>query len=616
MSAGSERAERWGVSTRHQDAWGEWRTVPDETIAAVLDALGAGDADAPPADAGPLVVRAGAPVALDGDAVLRLEDGSERRAVGVLPADLPLGYHTLVAGSGWERQLIISPGRCHLPAGLRTWGWAAQLYAARSQQSWGIGDLGDLARLVRWSAGECGAGVVLVNPLHAGPATPPQEASPYFPSSRCFRSPLYICVDQVPGAAALGDRLDRLRRAARALNQSRVIDRDAVMRLKLEALGELFAGFRGDPGFDAYRAEHGDSLLAYATFCSLSESRGRPWQSWPPELRDPASPTVSAFRDSNSERIRFHQWLQWLLDGQLAAASGPLAVIHDLAVGVDPTGADAWRWQGCFAPGATVGAPPDAFNTRGQNWGLPPLNPWTLRAEGYRPYIETIRAGLRHAGGLRVDHVMGLFRLYWIPEGADPGFGAYVRYPAGDLLDILALESVRSGALVVGEDLGTVEPEARDELTARGMLSYRLLWFEQTEPAVWPRQVVAAVTTHDLPTVAGVWTGADLERQRELGLQPNEDGTIGIRERLRQWAGLPDGAGTGEAVTAAHRLLATAPSMLLAATLEDALGVVERPNLPGTTPESSPNWSLALPQTLEELEAAALARRIASLLRR
>jgi 4-alpha-glucanotransferase len=263
-----------------------------------------------------------------------------------------------------------------------------------------------------------------------------------------------------------------------------------------------------------------------------------------------------------------------------------------------------------------VGAPPDAFNTRGQNWGLPPLNPWRLRAAGYQPFIETIRAGLRHAGGLRLDHVMGLFRLFWIPEGADPARGAYVRYPAGDLLDILALESVRSGAVVVGEDLGTVEPEVRDELAARGLLSYRLLWFEDTEPAAWPRQALAAVTTHDLPTVAGLWTGADLERLRALGLGPNEQGTIAIRERLRRWAGLAAGASAAEAVTAAHRLLATAPSMLLAATLEDALGVVERPNVPGTTPGHHANWSLALPRTLEELEADALTRHIATLLRR
>jgi 4-alpha-glucanotransferase len=299
--------------------------------------------------------------------------------------------------------------------------------------------------------------------------------------------------------------------------------------------------------------------------------------------------------------VRFHQWLQWLLDQQLAQAEAALPVMQDLPIGFDPAGADAWAWQDVLAADVTVGAPPDEFNTQGQDWGLPPFVPWKLRNAGYEPFIETMRAALRHAGGLRVDHVMGLFRLFWIGSGGSAADGTYVRYPAGELLDLLALESTRARAWVVGEDLGTVEEDVRAELAVRHVLSTRVLWFEEDAPERWPERSLATVTTHDLPTVAGVWTGSDVTAQRTAGRIVNDAAEAAVRRRLRAATGLPDGAPVTDVSVAAAAAVGRAPSQVALATLEDGLGVHERPNMPGTT-EGWPNWSLALPVPLEELE--------------
>ncbi|MGH8922754.1 MAG: 4-alpha-glucanotransferase, partial [Actinomycetes bacterium] len=330
---------------------------------------------------------------------------------------------------------------------------------------------------------------------------------------------------------------------------------------------------------------------------------GLPWQEWPAELRRPDSTAVAAFARGGEgpRRVRFHQWLQWHLDRQLAAAAAPLGLVQDLAIGVNAGGADAWMWQDTFAADMRVGAPPDEFNTLGQDWGLPPWDPWKLRAADYRPFIETVRSGLRHAGGLRFDHVMGLFRLYWIPAGRPASEGTYVRYPHWDLLNILALEAHRAGAYVAGEDLGTVEDSVRAELRHRDVLSYRLLWFEPEPPASWPTQALGAVTTHDLPTITGVWSGSDLEAQRALDLAPNEDGSAAMRRRLTDWTGVADDADAAVVVDGAHRVLAQAPCAVVTATLDDAALVEERPNLRGTT-GGRPNWSIARPQTREEIE--------------
>jgi 4-alpha-glucanotransferase len=480
-----------------------------------------------------------------------------------------------------------------------------------------MGDLGDLRRLASWAVSELGAGFLLLNPVHAALPGLPQQASPYFPSSRSFRNPLYLRIEQVPGASEL-DGLDHLVAAGRALNAgdgADRIDRDAVYRLKLDALSRLWERFPGDASFDAYRAEHGSPLEGYATFCALAEELGRPWHGWPEEYRHPATGAVAEYRDAHQRRVRFHQWLQWLVDGQLAAASRAAPLLHDLAVGVDPAGADAWLWQDVLALDMAVGAPPDEFNTKGQDWGLPPFDPWKLAAHGYEPFITTIRSAFRNSSGMRLDHVMGLFRLFWVPRGSTPRDGTYVRYPARDLLDIVALESHRAGARVVGEDLGTVEDEIRDDLAARNVLSYRLLWFEENEPEKWPVKALGAVTTHDLPTVAGLWTGSDLDAQRRLDLAPNEEGTDAMRARLRDEAGLADDAPAEDAVVAAYSALARTPCLLLTSTLDDALAVEKRPNMPGTT-DQWPNWSIPLPIPLEEIEQEAGPRRVAELLRR
>jgi 4-alpha-glucanotransferase len=609
-------ADAWGIAAGYQDNRGDWHDTTPETRAAILAAMGGEAAMGAPPPAAPVrVVRRGETARVEAPAELRLEDGGVTRVEGVLPPELPFGYHALHPLDGRAAvRLISAPDRCHLPPDLRTWGWAVQLYAARSRESWGFGDLADLRRLARWSAGELGAGMLLVNPLGAATPAAPIEASPYLPSSRRYRNLLYLRVEEVPGSAEAGVDGERLAAAGRALNAERRIDRDAVLRLKLEALERVWRRFPGDPAFDRYGAEHGPALAEFATFCVLAEQHGRDWRRWPAEHRRPDLPSVARVRARHADRIRFHQWLQWLLDGQLGRASADLAVMHDLPIGVDPGGADAWAWQDVLAPDVAVGAPPDVFNALGQDWGLPPFIPHRLAGLGYEPFVQTIRATLRHAGGLRIDHVMGLFRLWWIPKGTTPAAGAYVRYPAEDLLAIVALESHRARAVVVGEDLGTVEPGTRERLGASGVLSYRLVWFEHDRPARFPAHAMAAVTTHDLPTIAGLWTGADLRAQEDVGLRPNEDATREIRERLRRLTGVADEAAPEEVVERTYRLLAETPAAFVTVTLEDACAVLERPNMPGTLSEW-PNWSLALPAPLEELERQPLPRAIADALR-
>jgi 4-alpha-glucanotransferase len=574
--------------------------------------------EAPPV-AGPLVHRRGQPLlAIDGAVELALEDGTVLRVDGGLPPDLPLGYHELRPLDGRPAvRLVVAPARCHLPEGLRAWGWAIQLYALRSRGSWGMGDLADLRQLAEWSASGLGAGAVLLNPLHAVLPLVPQEASPYFPSSRRYRNPLYLRVEEVPGAAEVGLDLARLAVQGRALAADRRIDRDAVFRLKMEALEVMWARSRGDAaGLARFRAQEGRGLEEFAVFCALAERHGSGWRRWPAEHRHPASPAVTRFAGEHAARVQFHAWLQWLLDEQLARAGRALRLVTDLAIGFDGDGADAWAWQDVLAQGVTVGAPPDEFALEGQDWGLPPFVPHRLRAEGYGPFVETVRAGLRHAGGIRVDHVMGLFRLYWVPEGATAKDGAYVRYPTDDLLAILAVESERAGAIVIGEDLGTVAPGVRERLFAERILSTRVLWFEPSPPAGYPALSLAAVTTHDLPTVRGLWTGSDLREQQAIGLTPNAAGTEALRAHLRELTGLDAEAGPDAVTLAIHRRLAEAPSAVIVATLEDALGVAERPNLPGTMGARRANWSLALPEPLEEIQADPRPRALAVILGR
>ncbi len=613
------RTNSWGVDLNYEDAFGKWHEAKDETIRAILEAMDAGNEGARRAENDSLImVRKGERKRLERPALITLENGEKVAAQKQLPPDLPGGYHTLqFENEQPPRQLIVSPGECFLPRNLKTWGWAVQLYAARSRESWGMGDFGDLEKLAKWSGGELGAGMMLLNPLSAAIPTTAQQTSPYYPASRRFFNPLWIHVDSMPGADGVqGGVLEALAQAGRELNGSRLIDRDKVFQLKMRAFELVWEGFSGDQSFASFCREQGPDLERYATFCALAEKYNSGWHTWPQDYLHPASAGVMQFARENARRIDFHKWLQWVLDQQLARCAEHLALMQDLPIGVDPDGADAWAWQDVLTTRAAVGAPPDEFNTQGQNWGLPPFIPHKLRAAGYQPFIQTIRAAFRNGGGLRIDHVMGLFRLFWIPQGMSAEHGTYVRYNADEMLSIVALESERAGAYVVGEDLGTVEKEARQKLARYRVMSYRLLWFEKKDPKTYPLEALAAITTHDLPTVAGLWTGSDLKRQHELKLNPNQESTAEIHGRLKKVASLSEDGPIEEVIARSYGVLARAPSRILTAALDDAAAVEERPNVPATTPDQNPNWSLALPMPIEELMAGELPARIAAELSR
>jgi 4-alpha-glucanotransferase len=596
--------DEWGIDATWIDAQEEEHAVPPATIARLREVIGR-----PPEDLeqrAPVVARPGDPLEFDRADVV-CEDGEVRTIGGSLPEDFPLGYHWLHTPEGRRRRLIVSPGRCWLPDGHRAWGWAVQLYATRSRASWGIGDLADL-RAVRRMADDQGAGFLLINPLHAVAPIAHQEASPYLPATRRFRNPLYLRVAEVPGA----DGVDVDEEAGRALSAAPLIDRDAVWARKRDVLMRIFLAHGGGEAFARWRQEQGRPLQDWATWAALADRHGADWHTWPAKLRRPDAAEVGAFAEQNGATVAFHAWLQWALELQFAAATDGMTVVQDLPIGVAGGGADAWSWQDVLAAGVSVGAPPDAFNANGQDWGSPPFIPWRLRDADYEPFIQSIRATMAGAGGLRIDHVMGLFRLWWVPADGGPVDGAYVRYPADDLLDIVALESHRARALVVGEDLGTVEEGVREALAEHGMLSYRLLWFEQEEPAAWPAAAMAAVTTHDLPTVAGLWTGADLAEQREHDTAPEPELERGRAELRRRLRGLPDDATPEQAVRRAYELLAAAPCVLLSATLEDAVAAERRPNLPGA--DGRPNWSLPLPVAVEDLRRHPLLQTVARIL--
>lgn len=593
--------QKWGVEQQYRDVRHEIRTPPAETVEEILRTMGAETEGPEIDDRMPWVLTEGEVAKAEGDWTITLEDGSTREGSGAMPGDLPLGYHSLSA-DGCERQLYVTPSAALSFDGIRKWGWSSQLYSMRSNSSWGIGDLGDLDFFAK-TARRGGAGFVLLNPLHAAIPGEPQQTSPYYPSSREFRNPLYIDISQVPGASGL-EGLERYMRAGQALNKERRIDRDEIWKLKVAALELLWKAFPADHSdFAKFRDEIGPGLHRYATYCALREEHGLLWSEWPQALRHPKSDAVKQFSAEHEDRILFHQWMQWLLDVQFARAGDDIDLINDLAIGIDPAGADAWIWQDTFALNMRVGAPPDEFNQRGQDWGLPPFDPWQLRLANYEPFIRTIRSALTHARGIRIDHVMGLFRLYWIPDGMGAADGTYVQYPWKDLLGIVALESQRAQGYVVGEDLGTVEDYMRHELAERNIASYRLLWFEDRPPSEYPAKSMAAVTTHDLPTIAGLWTGSDLALQDKLGMDPNVESTKHMRRRVGNMIELPDEAPVDEVADACHSLLATASSALVSVTLEDALRLEERPNFPGTTNEW-PNWSVALPLPLEDLVTA------------
>jgi 4-alpha-glucanotransferase len=580
-----------------------------------------------------------------------LEDGTRVAAGGRLPPDLPLGYHR-VETEGDTAHLVVAPERCPLPTDDRLWGWMVQLYAIRSAASWGIGDLADLARLARWGAAQ-GAGFVLVNPLHAPSPVLPLEPSPYYPSSRRYTNPLYLRIEELPELAAADaparDRVAALAAERRADSHRDHLDRDAVWRAKLEVLDALHhapSPPQRQAAFEEYRSAEGQGLVDFATFCALAERHGVPFQDWPALLRHPRSDAVTAARDDLAERVELHTWLQWLCAEQLERAQAdardagmPIGIVHDLAVGVDPGGADAWALQDDLAGSVTVGAPPDSFNQQGQDWQVPPLRPDRLADTGYAAFRDIVGATLRHGGGIRIDHILGLFRLWWIPEGAAAHEGTYVRYPAHDLLGVLALEAHRAGSTVVGEDLGTVERGVRDTLADWGLLGSRVVYFERDEDrrprssADYPQLALSTVTTHDLPPVATWWTDGGIGLQAELGLlAPDTTAEAELRrgaaERdelaalLRTEGLLGAEADLDELVVAVHAFLARTPSLLVAVALGDAVGDRRQANVPGTVDEY-PNWRLPLaepagdghrPVLLDELDAHPLVQRIVAVL--
>lgn len=562
-----------------------------------------------------------------------------------LPAHLPLGYHRVHLRSGdseTSTALIVTPDWLGLPEQLgarRAWGLAAQLYSVRSRQSWGVGDLTDLTDLAVWSASRHGADYVLINPLHAAGFGPTwrMEPSPYLPTSRRFVNPIYLRVEAIPEYADLTKR-GRVRRlrsdVQRRAGQLDAIDRDgawAAKRAALKLLHEVPRSAGRELAYAAFRDREGISLENFATWCALAEEYGGDWHRWPDSLRHPDAPGVAGFTERNSDAIDFHRWLQWQLDEQLASAQSQairagmaLGVMHDLAVGVHPDGADAWALQDAMALGVTAGAPPDEFNQLGQDWSQPPWRPDRLDELEYLPFRALIRAQLRHAGGVRIDHIIGLFRLWWIPQGLPPTQGTYVRYDHEAMIGIVALEAHRAGALVVGEDLGTVEPWVRDYLLLRGVLGTSILWFELDRdgnggplPAErWREYCLSSVTTHDLPPTAGYLAGEHVRLRESLGLltRPVEAELESDRAELAAWLAelrrvglLADGEDDPELVVLAlYRYLGRTPSRLLGVALTDAVGDRRTQNQPGTTDEY-PNWRVPLtgpdgrPVTLEDV---------------
>jgi 4-alpha-glucanotransferase len=519
-------------------------------------------------------------------------------------------------------------------------GLQTQLYQVRSAESWGIGDLRDLADLATWAAAAHDADFVLINPLHAAEPVPPVEPSPYLPTTRRFVNPLYLRVEDVPEMARLEHAAHRrvlgLAATARRLNAEDRVDRNAAWTLKKEALHLVFgAGLTGQraTSFAQFCAREGDSLSTFATWCALAEAKGLPWTDWPADLHDPSSAAVAAFRDAHAEEVDFHRWLQWLLEQQLAstqseakAAGMSLGVVHDLAVGVHPVGADAWGLGNALARGVTVGAPPDQFNQLGQDWSQPPWRPDRLAELGYAPFRDMVRTVLRDSGGIRVDHIIGLFRLWWIPAGSTPAAGTYVHYDHEALVGILVLEAQRAGAVVIGEDLGVVAPENREYMLERGLVGTSILWFEwegdQPKPPEHYRDLcLSTVTTHDLPPSAGYLSLAHVDIRESLGLltrsveeeRGQEEASIAkLRDACVQRGLLAPGAGTDAVIEALHRWMALTPSRMLAVSLADVVGDLRAINQPGTNDEY-PNWRVPLAGPdgrsvpLEEVKGAELA---------
>ncbi|MFN2496172.1 MAG: 4-alpha-glucanotransferase [Pseudonocardiaceae bacterium] len=662
-----ELAAAHGVATWYRDGQRRRVDVDPDVVRRVLGLLGVGaDTSAQVREAlaaarrprrglpPTVVLRQGVPrqgQSLPVPGVLRDEDGVERTVRGSWPADLAPGWYSLRtdphSGGGRPEQpttVLVAPAA--LPEPPRTWGWMLQLYALRSAGSWGLGDLADLREFIRWTARAHGAGAVLVNPLHAVSPTHPVQPSPYTPSSRRFTNPLYLRITETAAYARADPAVRAEVDALRIPSGGALIDHDAVWRAKRAAL-ELLWCAEGAAATPTSSGVMPDGLHDFATFCALAERHGPRWSRWPAELRHPATARA------DPQRVAFHAWVQQQCAEQLAgvrdaAREMAIGVVHDLAVGVDPEGADAWALQDLLATGVTTGAPPDAFSQQGQDWGLPPWRPDRLAATGYAAYRDVLRAVLAHADGMRIDHVAGLWRLWWVPPGASPDQGTYVLYDADAMFGALALEAHRAAAVVIGEDLGTVEPEVTETLAAQRMLGCAVLWFAREEPnrieqapgepdgaepllapARWPERAAASISTHDLPTAPGFLRGEHVRVRAELGLLPDPAAEWArARAERAELVGLlraeglhpevlhPEGDAESDEdiVVAMHALLARTPCRLLLASPYDVVGELRQPNLPGTI-DQYPNWRLPLPLTLEELQRDPRVRRVVDALR-
>ncbi len=614
-----------GVATWYEDWHRERKDVADKSVVGVLKLLGV-DASGPAAITtelaavrererlgrmpGTVVVREGGTRELPGPATIVLEDGHTVE-VDAIPGDLPLGWHRLHVGEQ-EITLVVVP--TELPEPPQTWGWMLQLYALHSERSWGMGDLGDLREFLGLPGSP---GLVLLNPLHAITPTLPVPASPYSPSSRRFANPLYLRIadtDEYRRAdPPLRETVDALKPHPTA---DGLIDYSAVWQAKRAAL-ELLWPLAGEIDLEA-----DPGLTDFARFCALAELHGPNWSQWPAELRRPDSPAVSEFR---SDRVAFHAWLQRLVNAQLEAANEvaraggmPVGVVHDLAVGIDPFGADGWLLQDVLAAGVHTGAPPDAFNQLGQDWGLACWRPDQLIETGYAAYRDMLRRTFRHSGGLRVDHVAGLWRLWWVPPGLGPDEGTYVHYDPEAMLGILALEAHRAGAVVIGEDLGTVQPAVTEGLERTNMLGSAVLyftrtWTEEGSPFVpaeeYPRNALASISTHDLPTALGFLTAEQVKVRARLGqlagpveqeqrnAEDDRDALLGV---LRADGLITEDSSNDQVIVAMHEFLARTPCRFVTASLYDVLGELAQPNLPGTMNEY-PNWRMPLRAGLEEI---------------
>jgi 4-alpha-glucanotransferase len=573
-----------------------------------------------------------------------------------LPVPPEPGYHRIQVRLHYEsnhpvaeQTLVVTPRTCPRASerlGRPVFGLAVNLYAVRSARNWGVGDLTDVATLAGWVA-KHGAAFIGLNPLHAL-RNSGGDISPYRPVSRIYRNPLYLNVGAVPeladspAARRVADSPET-RAALGELREARWLDYDRVWALKSRVLDALFETFRQRHlrhttsrarEFREYVQREGRALDEHATFLALEESlrvagHVGSWHGWPAEFRDPRSPAVKEFAERESERVDRHRWRQFELDRQVgraaAAARGAglsLGLYQDLAIGCSPDGSDAWANQSLLLSGASLGAPPDQYSDSGQNWGLPPLNPHVLAAERYEYWIELLRAALRYGGALRIDHILGLFRQFWIPAGRSGAEGAYVRFPTDDLLGILALEAMRAGALVVGEDLGTVPPEVPPTLRDWEILGTKVMYFERVDglgfkPAAGYEELALTVAdTHDQVPLAGFWEGRDIAIRHDTGLLTDqaavralEDRSLerdALVERLSAEGGLSGRDPDAHAIIrSTHEFLCATPSLMVALSLEDVAGETEPVNVPGVDHEAYPSWTRRLAASIESLEGAA-----------